>query len=91
MYILFFCYLLDVCTGFSAKLKLTKSRICVVLLKYPECIVPLHISRTLQFDWNTHKTEFTLSAMVQVFVWYHSKDLAAVYAIGNNGTISLPL
>jgi hypothetical protein len=36
---------------------LTKSLLCVLLLKHPEYTVPRNISRTLQFDLNANKTE----------------------------------
>jgi hypothetical protein len=53
-------------------------------LKHPECTVPRHISRTLQFDLNAHKTDSTpYLSHINVFVLQHSKDLATVYAVCN--------
>jgi hypothetical protein len=55
----FFFYYLLVCVQTSPLLHLTKSFLFMVLLKYSECAVPCHISCTLPFNFNVHKTEST--------------------------------
>jgi hypothetical protein len=57
------CFYVVICLMYvqaSHLLHLTKSRLCVVLFKHPECTVPHHISCPLQFDLNAHKTESKL-------------------------------
>jgi hypothetical protein len=53
MYMLFVICLM--CVQPSPMLHLTKSHLCVVLLKHPECTVPRDVSRTLQFDLNARR------------------------------------
>jgi hypothetical protein len=60
-------------------LHLTKAHICVVLLKHPECILPLTFLTPCNSIWTHTKLNLhCISAKAQAFVWDHSKDLAAV-------------
>jgi hypothetical protein len=55
MYIPFFVIISLLFVQASPLRHVTKSCLCVVLLKHTECTVPRHISRVLQFISNTLK------------------------------------
>jgi hypothetical protein len=84
---IFFVIISLMCVQASPLLHLTKSRLCVVMIKHPECTLPRHSSRILQFHLNARQLSLHCISATLKCVWQHSTDSAAVYIVGKKTNI----